>query len=323
MHTLVHIHLLLNHWPVIGSFIALGLFVIALIANSDDLKQTSLAVFALIALIAIPTYMSGDVAHEVLKSDKTLPENLIQVHQGAAFLALIFMGITGTFALMGLWQFSRSSRPAPRPVARWNSPVVLVFALIAVLLMSVAGNSGGAIHHPEILSSQDAPSAIGALGFKISSLTQYVVTDYSRWAWPVLETLHFIGLILIVAAIGGLNLRLLGLMPELPVAPLHRLLPWGIAGFGINIFTGMLFFVGMPYFYAFNTTMYLKMASIMVAGATLLLFYCTGAFQKWSTLRPGETPPAFARFLAATSLVLWFAIIVFGRYIPLTQDSLK
>ena len=107
------------------------------------------------------------------------------------------------------------------------------------------------------------------------------------------------------------------------MAPLHRLLPWGIAGFGVNIVTGMLFFVGMPYFYAFNLTVYFKMASIVVAGATLVFFYCTGAFRAWARLGPGEDPPAFAKFIAAASLVLWLAIIVFGRYIPLTQDGLN
>ena len=79
---LVHIHLLLNHWPIIGSFIGLALFLVSLAAHSDDLKQTSLAIFALIALLAIPTYMSGNVAQEVLKGSKGLSEALIQTHQG-------------------------------------------------------------------------------------------------------------------------------------------------------------------------------------------------------------------------------------------------
>ena len=107
---LAHIHLLLNHWPVIGSFIGLGLFLVALAANSDDLKQTSLAFFALMALVAIPTYMSGDVAHEVLKGSGGLSEASIRTHQGMALLALLFMEITGSVALIGLWRFSRMAR---------------------------------------------------------------------------------------------------------------------------------------------------------------------------------------------------------------------
>src|SRR5262249_51738173 len=147
-------------------------------------------------------------------------------------------------------------------------------------------------------------------GASIVPAVSHFVTGSSRWVWPVLETLHFLGLILILAAIGGLNLRLLGFVKELPVAPLHRLLPWGIGGLVINIITGILFFVGMPFFYAWNPLFHLKMASIVVAGATLLLFNCTSIFRSWAKLAPGEDPPALAKFVAASSLVLWIVIIV-------------
>jgi len=320
---LAHIHLLLNHWPIIGAFVGLLLFLAALFANSDDLKQTSLAFFTLIALLAIPTYMSGDVANEVLKASTPLPTELINTHQGAALLSLIFMEITGAVALIGLWQFSRMSRPAPGLVARWNSAVVLLLSIVTAGLMTATGNTGGAIRHPEIFSGPDAAWAVPAIGSNIVPLAAYFVTGFSRWVWPALETLHFFGLILIVAAIGGLNLRLLGFVKDLPVAPLHRLLPWGIAGLGINIITGILFFVGMPFFYAWNPLFHLKMAIVFVAGATLVLFNCTSAFRSWAKLGPGEDPPAFAKFIAASSLFLWLVIIVLGRYLPLTQESLK
>ena len=320
---LVHIHLLLNHWPIIGSFVGLGLFLVSVFANSDALKQTSLAFLALIALLAIPTYMSGNVAQEELKGTAGVSTAVIETHQGAALIALVFMLITGLLALIGLLRLGRMSRPPQAPVARWNSVAVLLFALVTAGLMASTGNTGGAIRHPEILSGQEPASTVGAIGAKIVPATSHFVTESSRWVWPVLETLHFFGLILIVAAIGALNVRLLGFLKQFPVAPLHRLLPLGIAGVAINVVTGMLFFVGMPYFYDYNLTLYLKIGAIFLAGATLVLFYCTGAFHAWVHLGAGEDPPRLAKFIAASSLFLWIAIIVLGRYIPLTQDSLK
>jgi len=321
---LAHIHLLLNHWPIIGAFVGLFLFLVAFLANSDDLKQTSLAFFTLIALLTIPTYFSGDVANEVLRESSTqLPKELVNTHQGAALLSLVFMELTGGLALIGLWQFSRMSRPAPAPVARWNFTLVLILSIVTAGMMTATGNTGGAIRHPEILSAEDAASAVGTIGSKIVPSVSHFVTASSRWVWPVLETLHFLGLILIVAAIGGLNLRLLGFVKDLPVAPLHRLLPWGIAGLVINIITGILFFVGMPFFYAWNPLFHLKMASIVLAGGTLVFFNCTSAFRSWATLGPGDDPPAVAKFIAASSLILWLVIIVLGRYLPLTQESLR
>ena len=59
---LPHVHLLLNHFPIIGTIIALGLFLFSLIGKSDDLKRASLVIFAGIALLSIPTYMSGNGA---------------------------------------------------------------------------------------------------------------------------------------------------------------------------------------------------------------------------------------------------------------------
>lgn len=318
---LAHIHLLLNHWPVLGSFIALALFVLALIAKSDDLKQVSLAFFGLLALLVIPTYMSGNVAEEVLR--KSLQAPLVQAHQGAAMLGLVFMELTGIVALMGLWRYSRMSSPLPSQAGHWSSPAVLVLAIATVGVMTVTGNTGGAIRHPEILSGPETQSIVSTIGAKLVPAASYFVTEYSRWIWPAMETLHFFGLILIVAAFGALNLRLLGFLKQFPVAPLHRLVPWGIAGVVINIATGMLFFVGMPFFYDYNPVLYMKISAVVIAGATLLFFYCTGAFRAWANLAPGEDPPAFAKFIAGFSLFLWAAIIVLGRYIPLTQESLK
>src|SRR5262249_25275446 len=140
---LAHIHLLLNHWPIIGAFLGLLLLLVAFFAESDDLKQTSLAFFTLIALLAIPTYMSGDVANEVLRASTPLPKELINIHHGAALLSLIFIEITGAVALIGLWRFSRMSRPAPGPVARWNFALLLLLSIVTAGVTTVTGDKSG------------------------------------------------------------------------------------------------------------------------------------------------------------------------------------
>jgi hypothetical protein len=72
------------------------------------------------------------------------------------------------------------------------------------------------------------------------------------WVWPASETLHFIGLALLVGIVGTIDLRMLGMAKNMPFRPLHRLLPWAIAGFGINLITGILFFAGDPFQYIHN-----------------------------------------------------------------------
>ena len=160
-----HYHLLLNHLPIIGTFIALALFVSSLIASKDSLKQASLALFSLIALVAIPAYMSGNAAQEFFRPTPEVSMDLIQTHQGAALLALVFMEITGAFALIGLWQFSRAGKEsdAGRP-AGWIVAAVLLFSIVTFILMAITGNTGGEIRHPEVIAVNEAPSSVGATG---------------------------------------------------------------------------------------------------------------------------------------------------------------
>lgn len=317
---LAHLHLLLNHWPIIGIFGALGLFLLSLVTSSDDLKQTSLALFALIALLTIPTYISGAAAHEAIKELPGMSMSLIETHQGAALLAFVFMELTGVLALIGLWRYSRNPKGTKNPwrsrPAAWNLGAVLVLSIVTVGLMTVAGNTGGEIRHSEIVSAEDSSSTAGALGSGLISSIRYFVIDYSMWVWPILEDLHFLGLILLLGTIGAFNLRILGFLKQLPVAPLHRFIPWGIAGFIINIITGFLLFMGMPGFFVVNFVFQLKILVILLAGANLVLFYCTSAFRTLEHLGPGEDAPPFAKFIAAASIFLWVAVIILGRYIP-------
>jgi hypothetical protein len=321
---LPHLHLLLNHWPIIGAFIGFGLFVVALVMRSNDVKQVSLALFALLALVALPVYLSGNAAADALKKtpgiSKTLPPGMIDTHEGAALLALVALELTGLVSLVGLWQFSRKEKD-PSHSAAWVSMAVFVLALATVGLMTVTGTTGGDIRHPEIVTAGEAPSGIATLGARLILSLRYFVIDYSRWVWPVLETLHFLGLILLVGTIGLLSLRILGFLKQVPVAPLHRFIPLGIAGFIINIITGFMFFVGMPFFYVFNWFFQVKILTILIAGTTLVVFYCTGSFRKWGSVGAGEDAPALAKLVAVSSIVLWIAIVVIGRYIPLGESA--
>src|SRR5690606_22734377 len=95
----------------------------------------------------------------------------------------------------------------------------------------------------------------------------------SKWGWPAVESLHFIGLALLMGSVGLFDFRLLGVAPAIPTAALHKLIPWGVFGFILNLFTGMLFFVSDPGQYLYNPAFQLKMLCILIAGLNMLLFY--------------------------------------------------
>ncbi len=144
---LIHLHLLLNHVPTVGTVIALGLFLVSLVGKSDDLKRASLAVFFGIALLSLPTYMTGNAAQAAIKGRQGVSEDLVETHRDAALPALVLMEITGLVAWLGLWQFRRISRPT-----RWNLSAVLLLSVVTLVLMARAADIGGDIRHPEIAS---------------------------------------------------------------------------------------------------------------------------------------------------------------------------
>jgi hypothetical protein len=142
--------------------------------------------------------------------------------------------------------------------------------------------------------------------------TSLAVFMHGRWEWPIFESIHFLGLSLLIGAIGLFDLRLLGLGRQIPIAYLHRLIPWGIAGYVINILSGICFFTAETDQYIYNPSFQLKILSMSVAGANVLVFYTT-MFRKVRTLGPGENAPMPARIIGGVSLVCWLSVITFGR----------
>ena len=141
------------------------------------------------------------------------------------------------------------------------------------------------------------------------------------WVWPACETLHFIGLALLIGSVGMLDFRLLGVEKRLPFAPLNRFVQWAVIGFAINLATGVMFFVGNPQQYVHNVAFGWKLAFMVLAGVNVLVFYATGLFRTVSTLGPGDDAPFGAKVIAATSLILWICVMYMGRMLPYIGNS--
>ena len=141
----------------------------------------------------------------------------------------------------------------------------------------------------------------------------------SQWVWPICEIFHFIGMAMLMGAIGLMDLRLLGVGKGLPIAKLEALAPIGVAGFVINFATGVIFVagnpVGGPIDYLQNLSFQIKMALILLAGLNVAAFYLTGVARAARALGPMDDAPPAAKAIAAASLFFWFAVIFFGRLI--------
>ena len=142
-----------------------------------------------------------------------------------------------------------------------------------------------------------------------------------QWVWPACETLHFIGLALLIGNVGLLDLRLLGFEKRLPFTSLNRFVRWAVLGFAINFVTGITFFIGNPFQYIHNIAFGYKLAFMALAGVNVLVFYATGLFRTLVALGPGDDAPVLAKVIAATSLFLWIAVMYMGRMLPYIGNS--
>ncbi len=146
----------------------------------------------------------------------------------------------------------------------------------------------------------------------------------TAWGWPLSESVHFIGLILLFGGVGLFDLRMLGFAKELPIAPLRKLLPWGVFGFVLCVSSGLVFTLGLQANIQRNAYdviltdpwLQLKLIFIAIAGINLLLFYVSGMSRVVDDLGAGEDAPPLAKVIAAVSLFCWVGVIYWGRLIP-------
>lgn len=136
----------------------------------------------------------------------------------------------------------------------------------------------------------------------------------SQWGWPIAESIHFIGLNLIIATVGLYDLRLLGVAREVGPKDLHALVPLGVLGWLLCVATGVLFVLSAPSQYLYNPAFQTKLTLMALAGANMAIFYA-GSRAAVAGLGPRAAAPLRARVAALVSLVAWFGVIACGRWI--------
>lgn len=135
------------------------------------------------------------------------------------------------------------------------------------------------------------------------------------WTWPTLETLHFIALCLLIGSILVMDIRLIGFQRMIPIAAVHRLVPVALAGFSVNLVTGVLFCFGDPHRYFINISFQIKMLLVLLAGINALVYYLKVEPMLARAEPMADTPP-LAKLVGAASIALWLGVVAFGRLIP-------
>ena len=140
-----HLHLAINHFPLIAPIIALIVLVYGFISKSEQIKRVSYLIFVIGALSTIPSFKSGEAAEEVVEDMKEIQESYIEDHEEAAETFAVLSYVLGGFALIGFWASNKNL-----PLAKVFSFVIFFIALTTIFFGKATGTTGGEIRHTEI-----------------------------------------------------------------------------------------------------------------------------------------------------------------------------
>ncbi len=140
------------------------------------------------------------------------------------------------------------------------------------------------------------------------------VASESKWLFTTMETVHFMGLSLLLGSVAILDLRILRVVKRIPVEKLFDLIPLAIVGFVIQLLSGVTMFSAEPAKYWGNAGFRVKMLLIALAGANALWFWIF-EHGELKAAPPGQNIRASAKVVAAISLALWVLVLTFGRII--------
>jgi uncharacterized membrane protein len=149
-----HIHLMLNHVPIMGFAFALLVAVGGWLWKSDAVVRAGLVLFLITGLATVPVFLSGEAAHEVVEEIAGVNDEAIDVHEELGergMFAALGVAILAAFAL-----FRYRTQALPRPLVL----ATLTAGLVGFALLGYAGFQGGMIHHEEIRPPGfDAPAS--------------------------------------------------------------------------------------------------------------------------------------------------------------------
>lgn len=139
------LHLLLNHFPVIVTLVALLVVIAGLFFKTAIVVRTGLYLGAVSAVLSIPAYLTGEPAEHFLKEFMNVTKGVIHSHEEFAETAFIALLVTGVICLGAIWTEYKKSRLNPLFV--WIS---LSGLLISFLMMGWTAHLGGLIRHEEL-----------------------------------------------------------------------------------------------------------------------------------------------------------------------------
>lgn len=140
-----HLHLVVNHFPIIGTIFGLGILIVGILLKNSTVKNTAYLLFIVAAIFAAFIMGTGEGAEELVEDMPSIGKQIIHEHEEMAEKLALVLYALGVVSLAGLYlNIKKHAR------AKLVSFAAVIVGIIALILAQQTGTTGGEIRHTEI-----------------------------------------------------------------------------------------------------------------------------------------------------------------------------
>jgi uncharacterized membrane protein len=147
-----HVHLLVNHFPIIVPIIGLLVMLGGLYFRSETIKRTAYVIFIFGAISTIPAFLTGEGAEEVVEKIQGIDKSFIETHEEIADIFNVLSYILGGVSFFGIWASIKQ-----KSFSNTLAVITILFSLIVLFFAAKTGTTGGEIRHTEIRAGLKVP----------------------------------------------------------------------------------------------------------------------------------------------------------------------
>lgn len=140
-----HLHMIVNHFPIIGTIFGLGILITGLLLKNNSVKNTAYVLFIIAAIFGAFSMGTGEGAEELVEDMPTVGKQIIHEHEELAEKFAIILYVLGVISLVGI--VSNMKNYSKAKLVSW---LAIVVAVVAVFFAKEVGTSGGEVRHTEI-----------------------------------------------------------------------------------------------------------------------------------------------------------------------------
>ena len=150
-----HLHLVVNHFPIIGAILGLGILITGIVLKNNSVKNTAYSLFIVAAIFAALSMGTGEGAEEMVEDMPSIGKHIIHEHEEIAEKLAIVLYLLGLISIVGIFTNMKN-----KPKANLVSYLAVTIGAVAVFLALQTGTTGGEIRHTEIRANASQSSAI-------------------------------------------------------------------------------------------------------------------------------------------------------------------